>query len=149
MINQLDPSPLLHLPTWIATLWLSNQNKVNRHSTPQNAMVKVFLHLIKPLRLFSDGALRKNLSTLSSGSKGNFCVSDRVQLKTLGKKRTINDQWTSLSLKLRVRLSSPLTTQPPSLLSSLSFLDSSLKSRSGSWDSTNTALLAPQPGKHP
>lgn len=59
-----DPSSSLPLPTWIITLWRSTLNNVNRCTDPQNYMVMVFLHLIKPSRLLSEGALRKYIRAL-------------------------------------------------------------------------------------
>lgn len=107
-------------------------------------MVKVFIHYV------GDGALRKNTKLFYLVQEvRETCVLNVVQFKTRVKtKRAITDRY-SLSVKPYVRLSTPLTSQPPPechFLLELLWLKSF--PRSGSRCSTNTALFAPQPGKH-
>jgi len=102
LVSSFNCSLTLQLPAWIITLWPSTLNKVNRCSDLQNYMVTVFLHLIKPLRLFNGGALRKNVSTLLVQEVRETCVPDgSTTQKTRKDEEGYYDPPMDSSLKLR------------------------------------------------
>lgn len=106
----------------------------------------VFFHLIKPLRLASEGALWKNVSAFLAQEVRETCVPDKSTIRNMRKdEEAYYYQWTPQVL----RPACHSTNKPTYRVSYLAWASLTQASSLLLVPRLRTVLLTPQTGKHP